>query len=87
MKKFAVASSAYNSMLESNRGASILALLPHSKTKPLGCTVSVYLAESAEQAEELAMKHCHDLFPEALGWEQHTVAVCDIDATLLMEPT
>ena len=83
MKQFAVAISAYNPMLEKPRLNSFLTLLPTDKTKPLQCKVSIYIAPTAEKAEELALTHGQSVFPTNRGWRQHTVAVCNIEATLL----
>jgi len=79
MKPFAVAHCAYNpgpQLVDDT----ILTL--HPPDPRLGCNVSVYLARSPEEAIESARTYCHALFPKGTGWEQHTVAICDVEKTI-----
>ena len=82
MKPFAVAMSAYNPQRVPSPNSHIN-VSPLGNPRPLNCQIVVLMSENDAGAEKQATEHCKKMFPERLGWRDHTVAVLDINRSLM----
>ena len=83
MTKFAVAISAVNLSVEQGKVIPLTTRMSGVLNKWLACRASIYVADSAKDAQEEALEHCKKLFPAQNGWSLHTVDVCTVEQVLL----